>query len=807
MNRLKQKYVSLTQKEKRAFWLSLVIAASMVGFSFVSLPLVLQAQNTVSWIVDLMPVFVGLICLTSSGLILNGRAAWGGYLFVIGNTISNLVAPMSVEGIGFLMGVLYFVVCLYLASLVFPAKVLRWYPFLNGFIALLAVLLDVYWPYDRTIPPSQTISIVQAISGVVLLIYIGFLLREFQDFSLRNKLITTSLILSILPMSAVGFLANQSSQTALTKDANDSLTIAASQVASSVDLFILSNLESMKAEALYPEFIALLKMSPQERAGSVIEQDVYVTMKALASKSKFITSYALLDGQGIDIADTDGRELGQDKSDRIYYREAIRTGQPFVSPFGYSAIGNEPSIFFSAPVKDELDQVIGVVRVRYNAGFVQDLIDRLGNFGSGGLFGMVVTDNNILLADSRFPDYLYKSIVPLDEAQLAVLKADRYFPESITLEESYADISALAAGIRNYENVPNFSGDFHPLKDEEAGTLERVGVAGLQNVSWYMVAGQSENELLQPVRQQARSTLLVGLIAAVLAIGFALVVAWFLARPLSALAQAARQLAQGDLTARAEARTKDEIGAMAETFNTMAEQLSGLVGSLEHRVSARTKALSTSAEVSRRLSTILNARELVKEVVEELQRSFNYYHVHIYLFDEQGQNLVMAGGTGEAGRVMLARGHKIPRGRGLVGRSADRLSPVLVKDVTQSTGWLPNPLLPNTKSELAVPIAIGQNVLGVLDVQQDQVDGLQQEDADLLQSIANQVAIALQNARRYEEAQRQASREALISAIGQRIQTTDSVEEALQVAVRELGRALNTEGVYIQLGARENGQK
>ena len=807
MNRFKQKYVSLTSKEKQAFWLSLALTVGMVGFSFVSVPQLPQASNWLTQVVDLMPVFVAIICLTASALIFNGYAVWGGYLFVVGNTISNILSPMAIGNIGFLMGVLYFVVCLYIANLVFPAKVMRWYPYLNGLIAMFAVLLDVYWPYPRVTPPAETLWIVQGISGLILVTYLGSLLRNFQNFSLRSKLITTSLVLSILPMSVVGFLANQSSQVALTQDADDSLTIAADQVAASVDLFISSNMELMRTEAQDPDYAVYLKMSPQERAGSEMELDIYTTAKARASRSRFITSYALLDQQGIDIIDTDSREIGQNKSDRSYFQEVLKTGKPYVSPFGYSSIGNEPSIFFSAPVKDELNQIIGVVRVRYHAGFVQDLVTQLGDFQPGGLFGMIVTENNILLADSRSPDYIYKSIVPLDAAQLQEMKSGRYIPENTTLEQSYVDISALALGIRDLQTTPNFSGDLHPSGQAESGTVERSGATRLKNVAWYMVVGQSEASLYEPVVRQARSTLLVGVIAAVVAIGFALLIAWFLARPLSGLAAAATQLAQGNLGARAQRTTSDEVGALADTFNTMAEQLAGLVGSLEQRVADRTKALSTSAEVSRRLSTILSTRELVKEVVEELQRSFTYYHVHIYLFDEHGQNLVMTGGTGEAGRVMLARGHKIPRGRGLVGRAADRLSAVLVRDVTQSTGWLPNPLLPNTKAEVAVPIAVGQNVLGVLDVQQDQVDGLQQEDADLLQSIANQVAIALQNARRYEDAQRQASREALIAAIGQRIQTTDSVEEALQVAVREVGRALNTEGVYVQLGAHENGQK
>jgi signal transduction histidine kinase len=160
--------------------------------------------------------------------------------------------------------------------------------------------------------------------------------------------------------------------------------------------------------------------------------------------------------------------------------------------------------------------------------------------------------------------------------------------------------------------------------------------------------------------------------------------------------------------------------------------------------------LETVREVSQKIVSILNLDELFAQVVELIQQRFDYYHVQVFLNDPDAQQTVFRAGTGRAGEVMVKEGYQLKIGEeGIIGWVASSGEFLLANDVSKEPRFLPYRVLPDTKAELAIPLSRGGQILGVLDVQSEWANAFEESDLFVLQSLADQVAIAIENARLY----------------------------------------------------------
>ncbi len=228
------------------------------------------------------------------------------------------------------------------------------------------------------------------------------------------------------------------------------------------------------------------------------------------------------------------------------------------------------------------------------------------------------------------------------------------------------------------------------------------------------------------------------------------------------LSQSAQRLAEGHFEERIPVVRQDELGLLARSYNAMANELQNLYTRLERQVAERTADLArrntqleAAAKVAQEAAAIRTVDRLLDVAVRLIPKHFGFYHAGIFLLDAPREYAVLQAASSEGGQRMLARGHKLKVGQvGIVGYAAGTGKPRIALDVGTDAVFFDNPDLPDTRSELSLPLKVREQVIGVLDVQSTQEAAFSEEDVAVLQAMADQVALAIDNARLLDESQR-----------------------------------------------------
>lgn len=277
--------------------------------------------------------------------------------------------------------------------------------------------------------------------------------------------------------------------------------------------------------------------------------------------------------------------------------------------------------------------------------------------------------------------------------------------------------------------------------------------------------------------------------------------------PLGRLAEFAQRISKGDWSYRVPADRSDEIGMVSGALNQMADQLSEMYTSLEAQVNSRTQQIRTAAEVARAVTSIPTLDDLLRQAVNVIKDRFDYYHVSIFLLDSEGKNAELREATGEAGALLKSRGHQLAVGsQSIIGWVTANNQPRIASEVGQDPVHFRNELLPETRSELAVPLQVGGTVLGALDVQSTSADAFQPEDLEILQTLADQLSAAIQNARLAQVSMEAAERARLISDVTGQLSGLLDVDQVLATAAQSLHRALGQPEIMIKLTVPGDGE-
>lgn len=199
----------------------------------------------------------------------------------------------------------------------------------------------------------------------------------------------------------------------------------------------------------------------------------------------------------------------------------------------------------------------------------------------------------------------------------------------------------------------------------------------------------------------------------------------------------------------------DELTSRLNEFGEVSNQLKKLKLRLEKDVEKQIRELKATAHIAREAASIHHLDKLLEDTVNLISKQFSFYHAGIFLIDEQSEYAVLCAASSEGGKKMLAHNHKLLVGKvGIVGHVAASGVPRIALDVDTDSTFYDNPYLPETRSEVALPLISRQRIIGVLDVQSLELNQFSDDDVAILQTLADQIALAIDNARLFTETQR-----------------------------------------------------
>lgn len=609
-------------------------------------------------------------------------------------------------------------------------------------------LINVWQPFQRY--DIQQVSIVFVFVGavtVMLTLAIMFqLLRAFRIGTIRTRLLMAFIGLVLLPVAATGGLSSTIGAASTRTRVGEALSAIGSLKVAEIKGWLDSLQLDLQVELARDRELQRLITLLTSAADSADFQAAYeaqrVRFQDTLSLRQNFEELMLLDANGRIILSTDAAQEGKNRATENFFRAAL--AGPHLNPPTYAQSLDRFVIYAGVPVLNEFGVSIGVVVGRASLARLNAIVGERAGLGQTGET-YIVSANFAILTALR---YSYDSRYMRTDGPANAIATEG---TGVLLYDDYRGVPVVGA----YQWLPEL----------------RVA----------LITEQDTAEAFQTSTATLTATGAATVLILVLAIAAALFLTRSIANPIARLASTAEQIAAGDLAVVAKVDRDDELGALAQSFNSMTEQLRSLIGSLEDRVAARTEELRASADVGRAAASNLEADELLRQIVNLIVDRFSLYYAAVFTLDETGQQAVLREATGEAGRVLKQRQHRLDvGGQSMVGQAIARRKANIALDVGQAAVRFANPLLPDTRSEIALPLMVGDHVLGALDVQSTRSAAFDEASAAVLQSMADQIAVALSNAQQFEQTRLALQRAEVLSQSIVALVATANIQEIVQ---------------------------
>jgi len=597
-----------------------------------------------------------------------------------------------------------------------------------GLFALPVNTFDSFPRFDVTQSPELAISILGVTTSVALVLLLQLVL-DFRPITIRSRLFVAFVLMVLLPAIGVAAVSSVVGFRSGRQQVIEQLESVATIKEAEVDTWA-SNVQTDLATVATGDRVTrhmreILSPSVDPMGYQVAYNELRQHLGQMVERSPRLDGLFLMDLERRVVLSTDPAQEGASGApgSLAYFRQGLK-GE-YLHRASYSLSVGGIAVIAVRPVLDDQGQALGILAGRAGPATLSEIMGERAGLGQTGET-YLVTLGHIMLTEPRF-------------------RKERWDQTYYVFSEG-AD-AALEEHTNGYGSYSNYRG-------------ERVlGVyRWLPDLKLALLAEQAESEALVAVYTTVGINVGVTVVAVLVAAVVSLFLARSIALPLADLAETAVRVAGGELEHTADVRRDDEIGALARAFNTMTTQLRESISGLEQRVQERTQALQrralqleTSTRVSREITSILDIDDLLKRVVELIKRAFGYYYVAVFLVDDETNTLVFAAGSGELGQRRKREGMRLMIGAAsLNGHVAQSNKAAMVNDVSQDPRYVADERLADTRSELVIPLRIGGRVLGTLDVQSAQMNAFSEEDVRIMQSMGDQVAVAIENARLYD---------------------------------------------------------
>ncbi len=554
-----------------------------------------------------------------------------------------------------------------------------------------------------------------------------------RSTSIRRTLLTFSLLLVILPALVFMIVGGASSYFSLLQKARDQISSTADLKRREISRWVEEregDLAILATETTLQQLVRTMKQNPEDSSGyKVAYSDISVRLIGFLRKKVAFVDISILDcgmyGAGRTIVSTNVLREGKTHQSEPYFTAAC-AGESYLQTVVEDPILNKPTLLIARPIAEPTGEISGVLIGRVNLSDLNLLLRAKAGLGETGETYLISAEREYLVGSQGLENMPVGAI------------------ESTGTQAAVNGESGLGQYI-DYRGERVF-GAYRWLPTVEMG----------------LIVEQSWAETISVALRQVLVMIGVTVVAVVVAMSLALVVTRRIVNPIAELTNVAMEIAGGDLQRTAPVERTDEIGMLAQAFNSMTTQLRESIGNLEQRVAERTQdleqrsnQLEVAARVSREAAAIRDVHRLLDATVRLVSSSFGFYHVGIFLVDDKREYAVLQAASSEGGRRMLERGHRLKVGEvGIVGYVTGTGEPRIALDVGEDAVFFSNPDLPETHSEMALPLTVRDRVIGALDVQSTEAAAFSNEDIAILQTLADQVALAIENARLFEETQR-----------------------------------------------------